>query len=133
MNALLTRRRRLKRMPGWYKPLSEDPARLPSEGDLEKKLEAYAEKQKSAAKQIAGATGVVQALPRREIETPDFSMSPLMMQPEERYEASLLRTVSRFFVWSFGLLWLQLGTLWDKLRRRDSEQRRAGRLLRVIQ
>ncbi len=133
MNALLTRRRRLKRMPSWYKPLSEDPAQLPSEGDLEKQLKAYAERKKSAAQQVAGATGVMEALPRREIETPDFSMNPLMMQPEERYEVSLPRTVSRFFVWIFGLLWLQLGTLWDKLRRRDSDQRRAGRLLRVIQ
>jgi predicted unusual protein kinase regulating ubiquinone biosynthesis (AarF/ABC1/UbiB family) len=127
------RRRRRQRIPNWYRPKSEDPAQLPSPQELERSLEAYELSRHTSNAQIPGTTGVVRALPRRELETPEFSISPLMMQQEAPFVASLPRTLSRFIVWFVGLFFFQMGTVVDKLLRRDSEQRRAERLLRTIQ
>lgn len=127
------RRRRGQRIPRWYRPKSEDPSQLPSPQELERSLKAYEQGRRKGAAGPPSASGVVQALPRRELEVPEFSMSPLMMQQEAPFAASLPRTLSRFAVWLAGLLLFQLGTLLDRLLRRDSEQRRAQRLLRTFQ
>ncbi len=119
-------------MPGWYQPKWEDPALLPLGDDLDRKLRDYEENRKRAARADPGTTGIVTALPRRQIATPKFSMTPLLMQ-REQFVASFLSTLSRFAVWMFGILYFLSGVLWDKLWRLDSEERRAARLLRTIQ
>lgn len=126
-------RRRKQRIPSWYHPKREDPASLPSAADLDRKLREYEESHQRTQHASASSTGVVRALPRREIATPEFSMSPMLLQQQERFTASLMQTLGRFLVWILGILSFQLGILWDKLLRRDSEQRRAARLLAIMQ
>ena len=123
------RRRRKHRLPHWYTPLREDPASLPPEGDVERQLQEYQARQKSVP--LRGARAVKAGSPA--VEPPEFAMAPLMMPKTERFDASWLHTVSRFLRWTLGILGFYVGILTDKLLRRDSEQRRAARLLRTIQ
>lgn len=124
-------RRREKRMPRWYRPKQEDPARMHLDAHLDQTLLEYDAKQKDPVHN-ASLSSIVRPLSRREIEIPQFSMSPLMMPQEEDTQASFLRTVSRFIIWTLGIIRFQLGVLVDKLLRRDSQERRAQRLLRII-
>lgn len=127
------RRRRKRRTPSWYKPTREDPARLPQQGDLERRLREYQDAGGHATQTATSASDVVRALPRRQLPSPQFSMSPLLMQQEERFDVSIFLTLRRLMIWILGILYFQSGVLWDKLLRRDSEQRRAARLLKTIE
>lgn len=122
-------RRRRQRMPRWYEPSVEDTSQHPPVPDLDERLEEYGKTQelKPLRQDILGS------LPRREVELPPHSLSPMMREEEESFEASALRTLSRLMVWAWGILYFLWGVLWDKLKGRDSTARRARRLLVTIQ
>jgi ubiquinone biosynthesis protein len=74
--------------------------------------------------------GVLGAIPRREslTITAVSSLSPRTMQLSPPFKAGMLLTMRRLFIWLYGVFYFQWGTLWDKVRRRDSLERRAVRL-----
>lgn len=116
-------------MPRWYEPSVEDTSQYSPVLDLDQQLEEYGKTQELNLRR----QDVVGAMPRRDVELPPHSLSPMMREEEETFEASALRTVSRLLVWVLGILYFISGVLWDKLRGRDSTVRRAQRLLITIQ
>jgi predicted unusual protein kinase regulating ubiquinone biosynthesis (AarF/ABC1/UbiB family) len=76
---------------------------------------------------------VLTSIPRRDIEplqTEDVSL-PIIQQ--QTFKTSKIRAVSRLFVWVFMINSFLAGNLWDRLRGRDSQTRRAVRLRRTFE
>src|SRR5262249_30808133 len=83
----------------------------------------------------AEAREVLLPMPRREqaaIEKVQEVGPPPLRRGGVR-EATLTETMARLFVWLRALAYYMTGTLWDALRRRDSEERRAVRLRRMFE
>lgn len=76
---------------------------------------------------------VLTTIPRREIRLQQVDDVSLPVLVSDAFKTSLPRAVSRLFVWLFMLLNFVTGTVWDWLRRKDSEQRRAVRLRRTFE
>jgi len=76
---------------------------------------------------------VLTSIPRREIEEQRVEDVSLPLLVPVAFKSNLFRAVGRLFAWLFMILGFLLGNLWDRLRRRDSEQRRAVRLRRTIE
>jgi predicted unusual protein kinase regulating ubiquinone biosynthesis (AarF/ABC1/UbiB family) len=80
---------------------------------------------------------VLRAMPRRAeaaVESAaDFDTGPPPLRRGGLREASLRETLARLLVWVRALASFALGTLWDSIRRRDSEERRAVRLRQMFE
>ncbi|MEI6666780.1 MAG: AarF/ABC1/UbiB kinase family protein [Acidobacteriota bacterium] len=77
---------------------------------------------------------VLGAIPRREqIINPVGDSTPLPRVHDLAFKAGFLRSLARLFRWLWVILRLMTGTLWDRIRRRDSLERRAIRLRVVLQ
>ena len=78
---------------------------------------------------------VLLAMPRREQAPIEFAQDfgPPPMRRGGVREASLGETVARSLVWLRALAYFGLGTFWDTLRRRDTEDRRAVRMRRMFE
>ena len=82
-----------------------------------------------------GDTGLLQPLPRPRglgVKGGARQSSP-PRRHEETFKAGLVRSMGRVFLWLLGFLRFALGLLWDRLRRRDSEERRAWRLRQTFE
>ncbi len=78
--------------------------------------------------------GVLRPIPRRDSSKTKPGPPPQIPKAKvERFKASTGATLRRCFVWFGVLLAFLLGTLWDKIRRKDSVDARARRLLHVVQ
>ncbi|MDC0675890.1 ABC1 kinase family protein [Nannocystis radixulma] len=99
-------------------------------------LEEYRERRHAVTPTALGADGdpVIRPLPRRKRTALAPGAAPDMpIFRRERFEASALGTIRRLLVWLRLLTAFWLGGLADRLRRRDTVERRAERLLALIQ
>jgi predicted unusual protein kinase regulating ubiquinone biosynthesis (AarF/ABC1/UbiB family) len=78
--------------------------------------------------------GVVAPLPRRpQINIGEEEFAPPPMRQGEVFESSIWRAVGRLFVWVGALASFLLRTRWDRVRGRDTIERRAVRLRETLQ
>ncbi|MFC1936349.1 ABC1 kinase family protein [Chloroflexota bacterium] len=71
---------------------------------------------------------VLTSIPRRQIATSQIDDVSLPLVQPVTFKTSQIKAVGRLFVWIYMILSFIAGNLWDQLRRRDSEARRAVRL-----
>ena len=71
---------------------------------------------------------ILTSIPRRMISTSPTSEISLPVVQPLRFKTSRLKAVGRLVVWFSMITRFVVGTLWDQVRRRDSEARRAVRL-----
>jgi predicted unusual protein kinase regulating ubiquinone biosynthesis (AarF/ABC1/UbiB family) len=76
---------------------------------------------------------VLTSIPRRKIKTSLISERSLPVVEPLTFKTSRLKAVSRLIVWMFMILSFVVGTIWDRIWRRDSEPRRAVRLRRTFE
>jgi predicted unusual protein kinase regulating ubiquinone biosynthesis (AarF/ABC1/UbiB family) len=76
---------------------------------------------------------VLISIPRRAIQTQPISDFSLPSLQPIYFKTSRIKAVGRLFVWISMILSFLSGTLWDRVRRRDSEERRAVRLRRTFE
>ena len=84
-------------------------------------------------KQYSDRPGIMAKLPRREfvaIEPSD--VTPTMMETVP-LSASFWKVLGRFFIWVFALSSFLLGNLWDSLRGKNTETRRAVRFRNILE
>ena len=80
-----------------------------------------------------GSTAVLSSIPRREFR---IAPSADIATPKIRvlsFKASRFQAIKRLFNWLVVLVSFRGGTLWDRLRRRDSEEVRAVRLRQAFE
>src|SRR5262245_56781697 len=94
-----------------------EPGAVPPDSEATQPLPVFATL--ARAKLLAGKRNKVSALPPR--------------RHEVAFKANFFRSVGRLFLWTAGALWFLLGVLWDKLRRRNTEDTQARRLRMIIQ
>ena len=77
---------------------------------------------------------IFQALPRRQPITSQSTteITPPMMR-FITFEPSLGQVAKRFFLWLFMGVNFSIGILWDKVRRKDTVERRAVRLRKILE
>ena len=82
-----------------------------------------------------GAVPVLRPMPRREQAPAEFvgDLGPPPLRRGGLREASLRETLARLYVWLSALTYFAGGTVWDTLRGRDTEERRAVRLRRTFE
>ena len=85
------------------------------------------EKEKSGH-EIHQQQEILTSIPRRMISTSPTSEISLPVVQPLRFKTSRLKAVGRLVVWFSMITRFVVGTLWDQVRRRDSEARRAVRL-----
>jgi ubiquinone biosynthesis protein len=86
-------------------------------------------------KELAGLVpSIVKPMPRRKVArgTPGEAIS-FNIQPKLRLNANVFQVLARSVVWWYAMARFILGTLEDKLHKRDSTERRAARLVRSMQ
>jgi ubiquinone biosynthesis protein len=76
---------------------------------------------------------VLTSIPRRPTATSPISDRSLPVIEPMVFKTSRLKAVGRLFVWVFMILSFLGSTLWDRLRKRDSEARRAVRLRKTFE
>jgi hypothetical protein len=82
-----------------------------------------------------GDEPVLRPMPRRAQAAAEFvaDLGPPPLRRGGVREASLRETLARLYVWLSALTYFAGGTVWDTLRSRDSEERRAVRLRRMFE
>ncbi len=80
-----------------------------------------------------GRADVISSLPRREISPQKVSDLSLPIVQTLSFKTSRIRALGRLFIWLSMIIFFMGGNLWDRLRRRDSEARRAVRLRRAFE
>jgi ubiquinone biosynthesis protein len=87
----------------------------------------------SAAHEGSDSDGIVRSLPRREkVHIEEGANFVPRLRPEQ-FRVSVWVTFSRFFVWTALLIRFRVGGLIDHIRRVDNLDRRAARLVALIQ
>lgn len=77
--------------------------------------------------------GAMVSLPRRKMLTASIAATTPPMMQELSFKSSRLMAIGRLFVWLRLLLHFALATALDRLRRRDTPDRRAVRLRRTLE
>ncbi len=76
---------------------------------------------------------VIRTIPRREISAQSVSDITLPVVEALVFKTSRIKALGRLFIWLSMILYFVGGNIWDRLRRRDSEARRAIRLRRAFE
>jgi predicted unusual protein kinase regulating ubiquinone biosynthesis (AarF/ABC1/UbiB family) len=71
---------------------------------------------------------VLSSIPRRAITTTPISDVSLPAVQSVAFKTSRVKAIGRMFIWLYMIFYFVSGNLWDRIRRRDSETRRAIRL-----
>ncbi|MBC8506559.1 MAG: AarF/ABC1/UbiB kinase family protein [Anaerolineales bacterium] len=78
-------------------------------------------------------TDVISTIPRREISSQSASDISLPVVEPLVFKTSRIKALGRLFIWLSMIFYFIGGNIWDRLRRRDSETRRAIRLRRAFE
>lgn len=76
---------------------------------------------------------VITSISRRDISSQAISDVSLPVVEALTFKTSRFKALGRLFIWLLMILFFLGGNLWDRLRRRDSEARRAVRLRRAFE
>lgn len=76
---------------------------------------------------------VLSSMPRRDIAPPQVGDAFLPVAQPLVFKTNRIKAIGRLFIWLFMVLTFFLGIFWDRLRRKDSETRRAVRLRRTFE
>lgn len=76
---------------------------------------------------------VLNSIPRRQIAPLQIEDVSLPLLQQQTFKTSKIKAFGRLFVWMFMILSFLGGNVWDRLRRKDSQSRRAVRLRRTFE
>lgn len=76
---------------------------------------------------------VLTSIPRRDIAIPQVEHEALPTWQDPEFKTSRIKAIQRLFAWILFILFFLGGNLWDRLRGKDSEARRAVRLRRAFE
>lgn len=76
---------------------------------------------------------VLSRIPRRDRSTTPISDVSLPAVQPVGFKTSRVKAIGRLFIWLYMILYFVSGNFWDRIRRRDSETRRAVRLRRAFE
>lgn len=118
------------------RPFDKEEARDRDIGRLVRESLAKRREQLEIMGEIAAGAdaGVLRDMPRRKFSKTRPGPPPeTQVFKDQHFNAGVLATLARLLVWSKVFWAFQLGALWDKIRRRDSVERRAARLVNLFQ
>jgi ubiquinone biosynthesis protein len=84
-------------------------------------------------KQLKDRPGIMASMPRREfVAIKPAEITPPMMESIPS-SVSYIKVFGRFFIWCVALFSFLSGNLWDRIRRKNTEKRRAIRFRRILE
>jgi predicted unusual protein kinase regulating ubiquinone biosynthesis (AarF/ABC1/UbiB family) len=90
-------------------------------------------KRESGENRTKAREEVLRNIPRRDIDFTSTRELSLPLAQSIDFKTSRIKAIGRLIIWMFMILSFVGGNLWDRLRRRDNESRRAIRLRRTFE